>query len=234
MTRLSSSPSGTGIGESPARIGNSNDIGGGTNAIDKKPTKKIRLRMRIISGRAGGIVLDVPKGSGVRPTGARSREALFDSLGNFDGMMVLDLFAGSGALGLECASRGAARVVFIEKSRPHQAIIKRNIAKVEKTGVECRFDLIAGDAMNAWRRVHGEYGKPDLVLADPPYAVSGVLLTRLAGSREFASFAAGAMVVWEMPPVKSRVNWPDNTGLWELPRLRNYGGTEFLSLTIPD
>lgn len=87
---------------------------------------------RIISGQAGGLSLDVPK-SGTRPTSDKVREALFSQLGHrgyLDGSSVLDLYAGSGALGIEAASRGAARVTLVEKSSAAAEVVRRNVAAV--------------------------------------------------------------------------------------------------------
>ena len=88
---------------------------------------------RIISGRAGGRRIQAPPGSATRPTSDRVREALFSRLEHLDvlqGARVLDLYAGSGALGLEAASRGAAAVVLVEQARPAAAVIRRNAASL--------------------------------------------------------------------------------------------------------
>ncbi|MFA7231106.1 MAG: RsmD family RNA methyltransferase, partial [Victivallaceae bacterium] len=90
--------------------------------------------MQIIAGTARSIILTVPKGLAVRPTSVRARKALFDSLGSLSGLKVVDFFAGSGALGLEAASRGASEVAFVENARLHCQVIEGNIAKVIKAG----------------------------------------------------------------------------------------------------
>jgi 16S rRNA (guanine(966)-N(2))-methyltransferase RsmD len=124
--------------------------------------------MRIISGRFGGRDLGtVPKG--VRPTSDRVRESLFSALGSVEGLRVLDLFAGTGALGLESLSRGARRVVFVDRSR---RVIRELRGRVDLLGLEESDSLriIALDAKKAIEKLvkEGEEGF-DLVFLDPPY-----------------------------------------------------------------
>ncbi len=118
--------------------------------------------MRIIGGRHKGTRIFAPKGPATRPTGDRVREAAFNLIGPVDGAVVLDLFAGSGAMGLEALSRGAASAVFVESDRDACRAIERNLAKLGLTGasVLCRdvFQVLAAE-----RRAY------DLVLCDPPY-----------------------------------------------------------------
>lgn len=122
---------------------------------------------RIIAGRAGGTTLAVP-GAGTRPTSDRVRESLFaalESAGAVEDARVLDLYAGSGALGLEAASRGAASVDLVERAAPAAAIAQRNadrVAKAVPVGIR-----VHRSAVNAFlARVEGPY---DLVFLDPPY-----------------------------------------------------------------
>jgi 16S rRNA (guanine966-N2)-methyltransferase len=122
---------------------------------------------RLISGVAGGRRLKVPR-AGVRPTGDRAREALFNSLGSLldlHGASVLDLYAGSGALGLEALSRGAGSVVFVESGAGVLPVLKENLSTVGLPGGR----VVAGSVGTVLA------GPPparfDLVLADPPYAV---------------------------------------------------------------
>ena len=131
--------------------------------------------MRIIAGQFRGRQLQAPPGSATRPTGDRVREALFSMLvsrlGSFDDLRVADLYAGSGALGLEALSRGAAEAVFVETDPKAQAAIKTNAAKL---GVTDRIRVLGGSALALPR------SEPfDLILADPPYANgSGTALVR--------------------------------------------------------
>ena len=122
--------------------------------------------MRIIAGQFRGRLLQTPDGLATRPTADRVREALFSMLasriGSFEGLRVADLFAGSGALGLEALSRGAGHATFVENDPKAQGAIKANVAKL---GVEDRIRLIGGSATALPR------SEPfDLVFADPPYA----------------------------------------------------------------
>ena len=160
---------------------------------------------RLISGSAGGRRLKVPR-TGVRPTGDRAREALFNSLKallDLRGAAVLDLYAGSGALGLEALSRGAETVVFVESSPGVLPVLKGNLAAVGLPGGR----VVAGSVPT----VVG--GPPparfDLVLADPPYAtpvdeVIGVL-DRLSGN---GWLAPDAVVVVERSSREDLFEWP--------------------------
>ena len=142
---------------------------------------------RIISGLAGGRRIQAPPGSSTRPTSDRVREALFSRLEHLDvlrGARVLDLYAGSGALGLEAASRGASAVVLVEQARPAAAAIRRNVASLA--------DVLSGVSVRA-EPVERFLATPppaaarfDLVLLDPPYdvaedALAGVLDALVAG-----------------------------------------------------
>ena len=122
--------------------------------------------MRIIAGQFRGRTLEAPPGISTRPTGDRVREALFSMLasriGSFEGLRVADLYAGSGALGLEALSRGAAHATFVETDPSAQAAIKANAARL---GVAERVRSLGGSALALPR------SEPfDLIFADPPYA----------------------------------------------------------------
>ncbi|MGH3103288.1 MAG: 16S rRNA (guanine(966)-N(2))-methyltransferase RsmD [Gaiellaceae bacterium] len=121
--------------------------------------------MRIIAGSRKGHTIVAPKGVSTRPTGDRVREAAFNLIGPVDGADVLDLFAGSGAMGLEALSRGAARAVFVESDRQACRAIDRNLERLRLTGatVLCQD---AGRALAAETAARRRY---DLVLVDPPY-----------------------------------------------------------------
>ena len=132
--------------------------------------------MEISGGIARGMVLEVPRGLDVRPTSIRARRALFDSLGDFSGKRVCDLFAGSGALGLEAVSRGAASLLAVEEAAPSIAVIRKNVAgMVRRSGIEAEnIRVLQGKLPDCIRNVAGT-PSPDIIFADPPYA-----LTRLA------------------------------------------------------
>jgi 16S rRNA (guanine(966)-N(2))-methyltransferase RsmD len=132
--------------------------------------------MRIIAGSRKGHTIHAPKGLDTRPTGDRVREAAFNLIGPVDDARVLDLFAGSGAMGLEALSRGAARVVFVEKDRDAARAIERNLDRLRLTGATVlREDAVR--ALAAEMRAGRTY---DLVLVDPPYAMFADLQPQLA------------------------------------------------------
>ena len=120
--------------------------------------------MRVIAGEYGGRRLQSPKGAATRPTSDRVREALFSVLGDVTGVTVLDLFAGSGALGIEALSRGAAEATFVEKARPAVAALRANL---EALGLEA--EVSTGDARAFVRNASAAGHTYDLVFVDPPY-----------------------------------------------------------------
>jgi 16S rRNA (guanine966-N2)-methyltransferase len=125
--------------------------------------------MRIIGGRARGRLLRAPGGARTRPTSDRVREALFSAVEariGLEGAAVLDLFAGSGALGLEALSRGAASAVFVDSSADAARAILDNSRRI---GLERGCRVIRGDAVRAASLLGGEGARFDLVLCDPPY-----------------------------------------------------------------
>lgn len=182
--------------------------------------------MQIISGTARGIFLEVPKGDTVRPTSARARKALFDSLGPWEGLRVADFFAGSGALGLEAASRGAAEVVFVEEQIRHMAVIEKNIAKGVKTGIESRFFPIRYNVFSLTTLPL----VPDIILADPPYDRSAGFLPKLLEMPLLESMPEGTRCVWEIPDSAPELKAFTGIGTWETEALRNYGSVWFLIL----
>jgi 16S rRNA (guanine966-N2)-methyltransferase len=121
--------------------------------------------MRIIAGTHRGRRIAAPKGAHTRPTGDRVREALFDLVGPVDGASVLDLYAGSGALGLEALSRGAARCVFAETDPAACRVIERNLEQLGLAGGR----VLRRDAVAVLRGEEASATRHDLVLADPPY-----------------------------------------------------------------
>ena len=123
--------------------------------------------MRIIAGSRKGSRIFAPKGTETRPTGDRVREAAFNLLGPgaAEGASVLDLFAGSGAMGLEALSRGAAHATFVESDRDACRTINRNLAKLDLSGAK----VLCQDALTALRADARAGRRYDLVLVDPPY-----------------------------------------------------------------
>jgi len=146
-----------------------------------------RTGLRIISGAAKGLRLRTPAGAGTRPMMDRVREALFSSLGEaVCDSAVLDLFAGSGSLGLEALSRGAASAVFVERSRAALAVLGANVEAAGLGGIVIGSDV---DAFLA-----GDAGTYDLVFVDPPYAASLASVVRTLDLL-VARLAEGAVVV---------------------------------------
>lgn len=177
--------------------------------------------MRIIAGSAGGRRLMAPP-EGTRPTTDRVREALFSSLdthvrgrrGGWGDIHFLDVFAGSGAVGLEAMSRGAAAVTLVERDRRCLEVLRRNVAAVDP-----RAHVVAADAF-AWRAAGPAY---DLVYIDPPYAASDEDVRALISSlARDGALADDALVVVERSS-RSPSPWPDEG--WEPVRTREYGDT---------
>jgi 16S rRNA (guanine966-N2)-methyltransferase len=161
----------------------------------------------------------VPR-TGTRPTTDRVRESLFNVLAariDFTGATVLDLYAGSGALGLEALSRGAASAVFVEADHRAAVVIAKNIASLGVTGATLRRGAVAAVlAAGADRPV-------DLVLADPPYDVSEAEVNDVITALANANWTkAGSVVVVERGAGSAPLTWPDGWHAWAS---RSYGDT---------
>ena len=181
--------------------------------------------MRVIAGSAGGIRLAVPK-RGVRPTMDRVKAAIFSSLGEaVIGARVLDLFAGSGALGIEALSRGASSVVFVEEDRQSAEIIKGNLARTKLKGQVRQQDVFD------FLRLASGAEMFDIVFADPPYekTENGERSTeKLLASEALAQLLGpDAIFVLEKRPDE---NLPE-IKQWRLLRQKRYGATEVLFLS---
>ena len=163
---------------------------------------------RVIAGQAGGRRLAVPPGTTTRPTSDRAREGLFatllSELGTFDGSRVLDLYAGSGAIGLEALSRGAERVLLVESDARVAEVIKANITAVALPGATVATDrverLLTHPPDNA--------GRYELVIADPPYALTDESVTRVLNLLADGWLTDGALVVVERATRSGPVDWP--------------------------
>ncbi|MGE2733891.1 16S rRNA (guanine(966)-N(2))-methyltransferase RsmD [Mycolicibacterium vaccae] len=178
---------------------------------------------RIVAGAFGGRRIAVPQhksGRGTRPTTDRVRESLFNLLSarlNFDGMRVVDLYAGSGALGLEALSRGAASVLFVEADARAAAVIERNIAALGAEGAVVRRGTVATVLSAAAAR------PADLVVADPPYEVpNSEVEAVLAELTDNGWTTAGTVVVVERPAGAAELAWPAH---WSVGKSRRYGDT---------
>ncbi len=129
--------------------------------------------MRVIAGELGGRRLQAPRGRATRPTSDRVREALFAMLGELDCLRVLDLFAGSGALGIEALSRGAGRAVFVERD---PAALRALSANLDALGLSsARVEVRRADALAALESARRRQETYDLLFIDPPYSRAGEL-----------------------------------------------------------
>jgi 16S rRNA (guanine(966)-N(2))-methyltransferase RsmD len=141
--------------------------------------------VRVIAGRAHGRKLKAPRGLKTRPASARARQSIFSRLEtalDFDELNVLDLFAGSGSLGIEALSRGAAHVTFVDSSRAATRVIRDNLGAL---GFEVRGRVIAADVMRALGELSAEGKRFGLVFVDAPYArdISAAVLDALAAGK---------------------------------------------------
>jgi 16S rRNA (guanine966-N2)-methyltransferase len=155
--------------------------------------------MNIISGTARNLILSELPDDGIRPTAVRARKALFDSLGDFTGLGVLDLCSGSGALALESASRGAAWCAMVEKDPAHLNCIRENCRRIAMTGITAKLLIMEFDIFNFNRYLQQLPAKPDIIFADPPYNLSAEFFRKLTGSMSFAENFDGAKLIWEIP-----------------------------------
>jgi 16S rRNA (guanine966-N2)-methyltransferase len=180
--------------------------------------------MRVIAGSAGGVRLAVPK-RGVRPTMDRVKAAIFSSLGEaIIGARVLDLFAGSGALGIEALSRGAASAIFVEDDRQSAEAIKKNLAKTNLKGRvrhQDAFDFL---------RQPSNAEKFQIIFADPPYGKAHRYESQTEKLLNNASLPKllepNGIFVLEKKPTDTLAQ----TKLWRVIRQKTYGATEVLFL----
>ena len=184
--------------------------------------------MRVVAGNARGRRLVAPEGSDTRPTLDRVRESMFNSLVSLnaiDRARVLDLFAGSGALGIEALSRGAASCVFVDHGREARKAISINL---ETTGVLDRSTVVAQDAL-VWLRDAVKSPSPpqfDLVLIDPPYSADDDLWSEVLNL--VSKLVVGGLVVAESA---RPITLPPG---WDARKEKRYGGTLVSVLLPPD
>lgn len=174
--------------------------------------------MRVIAGSAKGTRLQVAKSTELRPTGDRQRETLFNVIRDrIDGATLLDLFAGTGALGLEALSRGADTCVFVERDRRTVRTLRSNL---ERCRLQPKGRVITADWRAGIRRLRGEGVRFNLLFADPPWACDSVdeWLTELE-----AVAAPGALLCLE----RQRGHEPTATDGWSLRRTLQVGDTAF-------
>jgi 16S rRNA (guanine966-N2)-methyltransferase len=162
--------------------------------------------VRIIAGRCKGARIYAPRGLDTRPTSDRVREASFNLIGPVDGAAVLDLYAGSGALGLEALSRGAASALFVDSGRDACATIRRNLEKLRLDGAE----IACTDVLRYLATATGRF---DLVLVDPPYEMVESLAVRLAlylppvlADDALVVLESPSRVEVQLPPLRTRTS----------------------------
>jgi 16S rRNA (guanine966-N2)-methyltransferase len=183
--------------------------------------------MRVIGGVAGSVPLFAPKSGHVRPTTDQVRAAIFSSLaGRIAGARVLDLFAGTGGLGIEALSRGARAATFIERDRAAVDCIRRNL---EKTKLSSGGKVIAQDVFGFLDQFDAE--PFDLIFADPPYTtreqpIDFAQRLCVSAGLKAALSAAGVFVLEKSP----QHQLPLDPRAWEIIRQKQYGGTEVLFL----
>ena len=183
--------------------------------------------MRIITGRAKGIKLETLKGDNTRPTAERTKEAVFSMLQfDIEGREVLDLYAGSGQMGLEAVSRGAASATLVDKSKDAVSVIQKNIDKT-RLGESCR--VFCSDAVDYIRTVKSRR-KFDIVFIDPPYALRAVPQT-LAALVNSDLLKVGALVVCESEEADVLENSPDLSKKFEVVKRAKYGVANITILT---
>ena len=173
---------------------------------------------RIIAGSAGGRRLAVPPGRGTRPTSDRAREGIFstlESLHGLDGARVIDLYAGSGAVGLEALSRGAAHSLMVEADPKAARTIKENIAALGLQGAQLVVEKVE-------RLLARPCAEPyNVIFADPPYAVTGAQVTTvLELLRDNGWLAEDALIAFERETRGDDLVWPPG---YQEERVRRYG-----------
>ena len=180
---------------------------------------------RVIAGEAGGRRLAVPDGRETRPTSDRAREGLFATvtsiLGPLTGTRVLDLYAGSGAVGLEALSRGASRVLLVESGARASAVIRQNIEALGLPGAT----LIADRVERVLAHEPPGDERYDVAFADPPYAMADAEISRvLSLLADEGWLARDALVIVERATRSGPVRWPDG---FVPDRARKYGEATF-------
>ncbi|WFB37873.1 16S rRNA (guanine(966)-N(2))-methyltransferase RsmD [Kiritimatiellota bacterium B12222] len=179
--------------------------------------------MKITGGRAGGIPIDVLKGNRTRPTTDRIRESVFGGLqGRLEDAVVLDLFAGSGAMGLEAASRGASKVDFVEKHNGTAKNIERNVSKLPRAGVESKMKVHCTDSYRYLKS--GAVNGIDLIFVDPPYVhfeANGAYNDLLSAVDRSGALAKQGLLVIES---SSRLTFPEHPA-WTCIKQKNYGAS---------
>lgn len=165
--------------------------------------------MRVVAGELRGLRIDAPEGLDTRPTTDKVREAVFNSLGSLDlvrDATIADLYAGSGAMGIEALSRGAAHCTFVERDRAALHALRGNLRRL---GLDDRSRVVPGDALVLSRRLD-----VDIVIADPPYDFD-----------EWASLLAAVAAPFVVAEAGHPLDQLDGVAEWRAVRTRRYGRT---------
>jgi 16S rRNA (guanine(966)-N(2))-methyltransferase RsmD len=181
--------------------------------------------MRIISGTSKGRKLATPKSQAIRPTSDRVKESIFNILGEkVEGKVVLDLFAGTGNLGIEALSRGAKKALFVEKGRQALRLIQRNLFQF---GMEGRSEILPRDVSRAIGILKQRGESFDLILMDPPYE-KGLIQKTLLKLHSYRIYHEDSILVIEHD---RREPIPEMVEGWTLIRQRGIGDTVISFLT---
>ena len=186
------------------------------------PERRGQAIMRVITGKARGAKLISPQGQDTRPTTDRVKEAMFSIIQfELEGARVLDLYAGSGQLGIEALSRGAKSCVFIDSSRTNVELIKSNLSK---TGLAQQARVAVMDVVSFLKNTHDVF---DIILLDPPYAMEGLaeVLDLCA-----AHISDVGVVLCE---TGKRIDLPDSAGKLTVKREYRYGTTRLQVYRVP-
>ncbi len=184
--------------------------------------------MRIISGKVRGLKLNTPKNDDVRPTTDRVKESLFNIInGHIIDSNVLDLFAGTGSLGIECLSRGANKCVFVDVSKSSIDIVKSNIKKAR---VESESEVMNVDCKTAIDKLKVKNERFDLIFMDPPY-YENLFVSSLQNISDAQILSQEGLIVVEHDTVEKL---PDNVGKLVKQKSRKYGNTTLTFYIVED
>ncbi len=180
---------------------------------------RIFRKMRIISGTSRGRRLATPKGHSLRPTSDRVKESIFNILGDeVQGKVVLDLFAGTGSLGIEALSRGAKKTFFVERAKGALRLIEKNLLQC---GFPCQAEIIPKEVNRAITLLKARGESVDLILMDPPYE-KGWIQRTLLKMDEHPIYHEGTVLVIEHG---RREPLPQKTGRWTIIKQKRMGDT---------
>ena len=189
--------------------------------------------MRISGGKFRGRLLKTPPDCVLRPTQDAVREALFSMLASFlPGRFFLDLFAGTGAVGLEAESRGASGVAWVEKNPKALKALEANVAALCGSPLPPRLRVFRSDVAAWLARPPLAARSVDVVFADPPYPKSMEMLVALTSDDAFNAWTRGAVFYWELPDFQCALRPP--SGPWKLTGIRQLGAANFMKMERTD